>query len=262
MKAEIKSAIRDLYLILQYPKPQKVLFDHLPKCGGTTVWKYLTSHYRHRKIYPITTGDPQYSVEAFKLLPEVTRHSYDLVLGHLDNEMVDYVHPDSITLTILRDPVERIISHYYYVRREVNNYLHDIVTRNNMTLEEYVTSGISGELRNWYVSHFLGMPFSEAESRPEWSVAEAYTFVKERYQVIGFLDDLETAMNNLGSKAGYRNRYENTYLNKASNRPGKDEIEPTVLEAIRQVNYLDVELYGRLKNDYENGKLDHTGLLE
>lgn len=251
MKAWILSIYRDLHCFLQYlnyPKPQKVLFDHLPKCGGVTVNHYLISQYRKKKIYQIYGRNPHSSVMEFKSLPEATRFSYDVVLGHFADELFDFVHPDKISITIFRDPVDRILSHYYYVKENTDHYLHDIVTSNNMRLEEYVTSGISEELRNWYVTHFLGVSIAEAENHPDQSVAEAYRIVKDRYHIVGFLDDLDTAMNNLRKKVGYRKRFHNSYLNKTANRPRKNEIDESVLNTIKQVNFLDVELYSKLKN--------------
>lgn len=248
MKELAKSIIHDVNYYLQFQTPQKVLFDHLPKCGGTTVEHYLKSQYRTKKIYMIDGQNPQYSVTVFKSLPEAKRYNYDFVYGHLADELHDFVHPDTTFLTIFRDPVDRIMSHYYYVRRKPNHYLHDIVTSKNMTLEEYATSGLSVELRNWYVTHFLGISTDEAESRPDWSVAEAYRIVKDRYHVIGFLDNLDTAMNILGNEVGYRKRFQNSFRNKTSRRPGMNELDVSVLKIIEQVNFLDVELYGQLKN--------------
>jgi hypothetical protein len=246
------SIYRDLYCYLQYlnyPKPQKVLFDHLPKCGGITVNHYLISQYRKKRIYQIDSRNAHSSLMAFKSLPEATRYTYDVTLGHFADELFDFVHPDTISMTIFREPVDRIISHFYYVKENSDHYLHEIVTNNNMRLEEYVTSGISIELRNWYVQHFLGVSIAEAENHPDQSVAEAYRFVKDRYHIIGFLDDLDTAMDNLREKAGYRKRFKNSYLNRTANRPRKNEIDASVLNTIEQVNFLDVELYGKLKNN-------------
>ncbi len=250
MKEWAKSMIRDLYCLMQYQnqKPDKVLFDHLPKCGGTTVEHYLRSHYLTKKTYMIDSQNPQYSMQVFKSLPEAKRYDYDFVYGHLADGLLDFVHPDTISLTIFRDPVDRIVSHYYYVKRKPNHYLHDMVTSKNLTLEEYAASGISVELRNWYVAHFLGIPIGEAENRPEWSVTEALRIIKERYHIVGFLDDLETAMDSLGKKAGYRKRFQNSYRNKSAGRPRMSDIDLSVLDTIKQVNFLDVELYSRLKN--------------
>lgn len=248
MKELAKSIIHDVDYFLRFQTPLKMLFDHLPKCGGMTVNRYLKSQYRYRKIYQIDGRNPQNSVCVFKSLPEARRFDYDLVLGHLAYELIDFVHPDTISLTIFRDPVDRIISHYHYVKQYSNHYLHDLVTSKKMTLEEYVTSGISDELRNWYVTHFLGVAIDEAENLPDWSVTEAYRIVTNRYHVIGFLDDLVTVMNSLGREVGYRRRFQNTYLNKTASRPAKHEIDASVLNTIKQVNFLDVELYSRLKN--------------
>ena len=51
-------------------------------------------------------------------------------------------------ITMLRDPADRIISHYYFVLRKAGHYLYKEVTSRNMTLRDDVVSGISSELDN------------------------------------------------------------------------------------------------------------------
>jgi len=49
---------------------------------------------------------------------------------------------------MLRNPIDWIISHYYYVRRIPRHYLYNRVVSQNMNLEEYVMSGILSEINN------------------------------------------------------------------------------------------------------------------
>jgi hypothetical protein len=55
---------------------------------------------------------------------------------------------ESKYVTLFRDPVERIISHYEFVLRTPKHYLHDEVTSNNYTLLDYALSDLSIELDN------------------------------------------------------------------------------------------------------------------
>ncbi len=40
------------------PTPQRVLFEHVPKCGGTTVTNYLISQYASKRIFSIDGNNP------------------------------------------------------------------------------------------------------------------------------------------------------------------------------------------------------------
>lgn len=50
-------------------------------------------------------------------MPQSQRHRYRLITGHLTDDLLSDVHPDMIRITVLRDPVERIVSYYWHYRR-------------------------------------------------------------------------------------------------------------------------------------------------
>lgn len=45
-------------------QPMKILFDHIPKCVGSTWNMYLQKHYPRRKIFTLNSRNPN----AFKFL--------------------------------------------------------------------------------------------------------------------------------------------------------------------------------------------------
>lgn len=171
--------------------PRRVLFDHLAKCAGTTIGQYLKRQYLGRLVFTI---DEQESVKAFQLLPERSRYRYHLIKGHGAHDLLDYVHPDTITLTIFREPIERIVSHYLYVKQCTKHHLHDRVINSGIELKDYASSGISCELRNWYTTHFTGLSLDAVESNPDDSVPRAARIITEKYGVVGFQDQLIEAM--------------------------------------------------------------------
>ena len=59
-------------------------------------------------------------------------------------------------ITFLRDPVERLISHYHYVLRRPKHYLYEQVVKDGLSLSDYVTSDISPELSNHQVRMISG----------------------------------------------------------------------------------------------------------
>ena len=110
-------------------KPKKVFFDHVPKCGGTSVTDYLQDHYLRRKTFSVKTHDASASIESFKTKSQETRYKYDFVKGHNAHKLIDHVNPECIKVTVLREPLDRIISHYYYAKRVPAHYLFEIIPR-------------------------------------------------------------------------------------------------------------------------------------
>lgn len=228
-------------------RPQRVLFDHLPKCAGTTIGMYLLLHYPQQLVFRTNGADPSESIKQFQSLSQGARYRYHLIIGHGANELLDYIHPDTITLTVLRDPVDRIISHYFYVKQKKEHYLHDWVVSSDVQLEEYVAAEHSTELRNWYTTHFTGLSIEEAEREPEESIRRAAQVISTRYRMIGFQDDLPGLMSRLRDVARLHRPFDNKVRYETSKRIGLQEVPEKVRKAISEVNFLDVKLYALLR---------------
>jgi len=240
--------IKELLYSLSASRPRKILFDHLPKCGGTSLNVYLEAHYPRRKTFSINGINPTASVEYFKNLPQRKRHGYDLVKGHFAHELINYAHPECLRVTVLREPVDRIISHYYYAKRTQSHYLYSKIHSSKMSLEEYATSDLSGELRNWYTTHFSGLTVDAAELNPEESITNAVDVLINRYDIIGFLDNFSSFTENLRNQAGLRYKYQNRKVNVTQARPALNDVPQSVITKIKKVNHLDIALYRKVKD--------------
>ena len=247
MRKTKQSLKRELLYCSPKSRPRKILFDHLPKCGGSTINAYLEEHYPKRKTFSMDSTHPAESIKRFTDLPERTRYGYELVKGHFAHELVDYVHPDCLKATVFREPVDRIISHYFFVRRTPEHYLHSRILETDMSLEEYATSNLSDELRNWYVTHFTGLGIQDAERNPEQSVTRALEVILQQYDIIGFLDDFPAFAETLRTQANLRYAFRNKRVNVTTNRPDIREISESTIRKIRETNHLDIVLYSKLR---------------
>lgn len=229
-------------------RPRKILFDHLPKCGGSSLKAYLEEHYPKRKTFSTDGSNPAVSVAEFSRLSQHNRYGYDLVKGHLAHELIDYVHPECLKVTVFREPVDRIISHYYYAKRTPAHYLYSKIHKSEMSLEDYATSGLSHELRNWYTTHFSGIAVDFAEQSPEESITKAVDVVLKRYDIIGFLDDFTSFIETLRNQAKLRCEYKNKKVNATQDRPSLNNVAPSTINLIEQENHLDIALYKKLRD--------------
>jgi len=243
LKQELRKEI--LYLFSE-SRPRRILFDHLPKCGGSTLSTYLEAHYPRRKIFSVG-GNPITSVKEFKALSRYKRYRYDLIKGHLSNELIDYVHSDCLNVTVFREPVDRIISYYYSAKSAPAHYLYSKIMESEMNLEEFATSDLSAELRNWYTTHFSGLNVSDAEKYPEESVAKAAEVVLKRYDIIGFLDDFSSFAKRLQNQAKFRYEYQDKRVNVTQDRPSLNNISPSTSKKIEEINHLDIDLYRKIR---------------
>jgi hypothetical protein len=49
---------------------------------------------------------------------------------------------------MMRDPVDRVISHYYFIKRSSEHPLNRVITERNFSLEDYARFEGSKELKN------------------------------------------------------------------------------------------------------------------
>lgn len=227
------------------PKPRKILFDHLPKCGGSSLNAYLEKQYLNRKIYSINSKNIRGSLDNFISLSVDTRNKYDLVKGHSAHKLINYVHPESIKVTVLRDPIDRTISLFFYIKRRSSHYLHSKISELN--LDEFAESEWNVKFRNWYTAHFSGIDVSVAEQNPEKSITRAVEVLLSRYHIIGFLDDFTSFTERLREEAKFRRPYDNEFRNVTTNRPTIADIPKSTIKNIEEINQLDMDFYRRIK---------------
>lgn len=227
------------------PRPGKLLFEHVPKCGGTATRVFLERQYARRSIYSVYDRRPG-ERETFKALPESQRHAYDLIIGHGAHDLLDWCAPDIVAATVLRQPVDRIVSHYYYVQERPEHYLHEAVVSRKLSLREYAASNLSIELRNNMVCRFLGIGPDDAERDPARSVDAAWEMLRSRYRVVGVVERLGPAMNAIREAVGLVGAWSGERTNRTKNRRPLEALSSEDRRVIEEHNALDVELYRRV----------------
>jgi hypothetical protein len=93
---------------------QRFFFAHVQKTAGTALWRRLKRQFEERDVYPGPgDGDPPQSVLSVAHLLERWSARHDeirLVTGHFPLCTTELLGCPFVTLTVLRDPVERTLS--------------------------------------------------------------------------------------------------------------------------------------------------------
>ena len=215
-----------------------VIFVHIPKAAGSTLHKVLKRKYRRRPIYDIATAE----IETFRALPIQRRAEIGLIKGHMPFGIHEHIPNDSIYITMLRHPVERAISHYYYVLRRTTHNLHDRVKEARMGLQDYVTSGVTHEMDNGQVRLLSGhdddLPFGECT---EVHLHRALHNLREHFSVVGLAERFDESIILMQHALRWSTA---PYYVKRNARPGPSpEIGSDVRRRIEEVNWLDMALY-------------------
>ena len=175
-----------------------VVFFHVMKCGGTSVRAGLTEGVagkRHgAQVFELDGDAAKYAAAGndkdnwrFRdaLLPYVlTTMEPAIVLGHFRyRDRYKDLLDSSLFVTVLRDPVDRVVSLYRYRR-----YKETVDVAVSMSFMEYLDSPRWSKEGHTYVTTFCGD--DGPDPRSEEAAAAAVENLR-RFSVVGFVDHLE-----------------------------------------------------------------------
>ena len=112
-------------------------FFHIPKCAGTSVWETLYHVYGARNVFIVNSARRR---TQFVAMPLETRLAYSAVgghgpLGYFHEHLGDMGRYHKIVT--LRDPIDRSLSEYNYIRAQRAHPRHGEVAA--QSLEEFAT---------------------------------------------------------------------------------------------------------------------------
>ena len=109
------------------PDAKPTFFFHIPKCAGSTLWEVIWNIYGTRHVFLAKSRKQHARLAA---MPMERRRSYSGIGGHgtllFFREMLGDMERYHKIVT-LRDPIERVISEYNYIRTRPQHPLHKVV---------------------------------------------------------------------------------------------------------------------------------------
>ena len=230
-----------------------LIFLHIPKAAGTTMNDIIERQFPQGTVFTVDGARVRESVDEFKNLPEEERRRVRCLKGHIPFGLHEYLPHPTTYITVLRNPVDRIISHYYYVLRTPHHYLYNTVTAGNMRLRDYVSSGISPELMNGQTKTVSGLGKADMIVR-EYSSAdlleEAKRTLQDHFVSVGLVERFDETLVLFQRLLGWQNIF---YVrrNVTKKHPSQQEIAKTTVEVIERENELDMALYEFAKQMFE-----------
>lgn len=232
-------------------KTKTLFFLHIPKCAGTTFREEVIK----KKIKPeemlINSGrSTKALIEDLKKMPVHEQEKIKCITGHYAFGVHEYYTArPAVHVTILRDPVERVISYYFFVLRNENHYLHKTVKENNYSLRDCIENKLTPELNNGQARILAGVGRGTKFGNCGRDMLEqAKENLENHFSVVGIAERFDEFLRVLGHELGWDvTVYKN--LNVTGNRMKKEDLDGESLAVITEYNRLDIELYryaGRL----------------
>lgn len=187
---------------------RRIIYIHVPKCGGSSFGAALRARaFLSQATVPLNLGLPELTGEAriisdydarARHLRTLVRKRVRMISGHVRYD--PWLHQSQATdyafVTLLRDPVERLVSHYHYLQRAHPD------PKRASTLDAFLDTADAARLASQFCFYFGGATQTvEPDTRATVSRAIANL---ARFDLVGDLAAPDAFWRDLKAVAGAR----------------------------------------------------------
>lgn len=211
---------------------------HLPKTGGTTLNDILRRQFTRRsEIFRTGHADTGEAARLFLELPPARRQATRLITGHTAYGIHAHIGRPVSYFTLLRDPVERVISYFHFVRAKPWHLGHREF--NEMTFDAFVESEWFPASDNEQSRLISGLPPGTPDDE---LLRQARANLQDHIRVVGLTEDFDSTLLLFQRAFGWRPPY---YVrrNVTQTRPTQAQVSERTLEIIRARTVADSRLY-------------------
>jgi hypothetical protein len=162
-------------------------------------------------------------------------------------------------ITMLRRPVDRVISNYCFVARTPEHRHYETVTgEGGMSLYEYVSSGVNKALDNQMVKNISGSNTKNMKSDRE-ALRKAKRNMKKWFGVVGLVEHFDRSITLMKKKYKWKDV---SYCKKkvSNDKPNRQDLADRTINEIKKKNQLDLELYRfaeeRINKEIKNANIE------
>ncbi len=211
-----------------------VLFVHIQKTGGMSLYNSMAQWFGGAHSLRYRQSSEEFR-QAFLRLTDEEIAGLRLLCGHFDLPFwLKRKLADRFVVSLVREPVERLLSAYRYARSWTEHPRHDVVGQ--MSLAEYVDAHVNDASRhNWQCRKLCGSPdFGAARA-----MAQRQVDLLGAVELIGMLTDALTEA--LGVPLEVRNDNASP-----DQRPRREDLDATLLSRLQACNVEDYKLWAHV----------------
>jgi hypothetical protein len=219
------------------------IFIHIPKAAGTTFNSILNRNFTKKEILKF----PHHKYQNIEFIKEEFQKKdisqVKIISGHMKFGLHRELKLNHFSyVTMLRNPLERMVSHYYYVLKHPTHYLHS--EAKNLSLEEYILSDISDEHQNAQTKYLAG---NDAGTNLK-ILTKAKQNIEDHFSFVGLSEEFDLSLFELKPILGLKRII---YKKRNVNSHSKNLIiSPEAESLFKERNELDYELYGYCRDKF------------
>ncbi|MFC4302199.1 sulfotransferase family 2 domain-containing protein [Cohnella boryungensis] len=207
-----------------------LFFMHIPKTAGSSIHQILYRQYDGRLGVVAGQGPDEWDE-----LLSVPDHGLDCVFGHYGYGLHRCsVRPHEYT-TMVRDPIEAMLSYYFYIAAQPSHWLYPYAAELTMTQFFDMPNEILDLFFRDYQSAFI------VGRRPA-SAQEAIRALQAHFPLVGITELYHESVYLMKRRYGW-GAVEVFHVNATPNRPTREQIDPEALDRIKRLIGIDIRLY-------------------
>lgn len=232
---------------------EAIIFLHLPKTAGTTLNRLIEWEYRLSEMYSVDPVLFEWSAAHLRKLPLARLRKTRMFKGHMLFGLHKTLPQPSTYITVLRDPVERVLSAFYFMRSYKLHPLYWKLRREKWTIEEFVRHSTRDNVQCKIIAGGdYHAPCSEA------ILEKASHHLTRYFSVVGLSERFEESLALMKLRFGWQLKSYSSF-NVTRTRPKKGDLASTTLDLIRERNRFDVALYQHAVTHFETAVSKQPG---
>ena len=220
----------------------QLLYFHIPKTGGTTLEFLFAKNYLINGVLhlnaPNHDRNPWCLIKGERI-PRVLMGHYelnDLIYQCLDRH---FVH-----LTLLREPVKRVLSYYDYIQTKPQHPMH--ARAKDLSVGQYLNAPFADEVRNSQTYRLLGLlregAWRNDPRSEERLVDDAKVLLAERYTLVGVTERFAEFILLCQRMLGWRDPFCEPH-NVSRKKTHPEDLPQQELDTMRSLNAMDAEVH-------------------
>ena len=239
-----------------------LIFIHIPKTAGTALKTIIKRQFPRDSVVNIYGHKPNsIDVATFKNMEKKEKEKIKCLIGHFQFGLHQYLPQPATYITMFRNPVDRIISSYYYIIRSPSHCLYKKIIGSKMSLKDFVSSDTTMRLLNLQTK-FIGKIGNERHTVNDKFVSGdileiAKNNIVKNNIIFGVTEKFDESVSLFKQLLGWQNIF---YVKKnvTDKRLATKAISKRVRRIIEEKNELDLELYEFVRKRFEEA-IDKQG---
>lgn len=217
-----------------------VIFVHIQKTAGQTFRTILNQKFGSDRCLEIGKSAHHVSIQCLGKMPKEKRDEFHCVMAHLPYGLHTYFDKPCYYITLLRDPVERAVSQFFYICRTPSNERYRLIKETDFSFLSYVEHDEFGRSDNMQIRYIINDFVKEKIDMEGYELAK--DALLKKFALFGITERFEDTIKLLETSFKWRiHKFKNKNVTK--NRPALNALDPKAIRLLQEKNYYDLLLY-------------------